>query len=224
MPRRGILPLLLALVLGASAAACLRVQPRVGSVPAAVESLEGYASWRLTRDGASAKSSFTFLIALPDRGLIEITDPLHRTVSRLVFDGETAYLVLPGKRAYWQADRSEIMMKLLGLDISPAELAALLSGREQSLSGWSLEADDRGRIVGGHRGGLEFLVRDFFNGGRLPRTIDFSNGTDQGSLRVSRLQFNQPPREGALSLSFLDDDRYRAVGWTEIEAWLRDED
>ena len=176
------------------------------------------------RDGASARSRFTFLIVLPDRGVIEITDPLHRTVSRLVFDGKTAYLVLPGKRAYWQADRSEIMTKLLGLDISPAELAALLSGREQSLSGWSLEADDRGRIVGGHRSGLEFLVRDFFNGGRLPRTIDFSNGTDQGSLRVSRLQFNQPPREGALSLSFLDDDRYRAVGWTEIEAWLRDED
>ena len=221
---RRILPLLLAGILGMSAAACLRVRPRVGTVPPTVESLEGYASWRLVRDGASARSRFSFLIALPDRGLIEITDPLNRTVSRLIFEGETAYLVLPGKHAYWGADRSEVMTRLLGFDFSPAELSALLSGREQGLTEWGLEADDRGRVVRGRRGDLTFSVRDFFDGGRLPRTVAFSNGTDQGSLRVIRLEFNRPLREGALRLSFLDDGRYRAVGWSEIEKWLRDED
>lgn len=222
--RRGFFPLLIAGVLGLSAAACFRVRPPVGTVPPTVNSLEGYASWRLVRDGASARSRFSFLIVLPDRGLIEITDPLNRTVSRLALEGETAYLVLPGKHAYWEADRPEVMTKLLGFDINPEELSALLSGREKGLSGWNLEADDRGRVVRGRRDGLAFSVRDFFDGGRLPRTVAFSNGTGLGSLRVIRLRFNQPLREGALRLSFLEDERYRGVGWPEIEKWLRDED
>jgi hypothetical protein len=192
-------------------------------VPPTVESLEGYASWKIVRDGASARSRFSFLIVPPDRGLMEITDPLNRTMSRLVIEGETAFLVLPGKHAYWKADRTDIMTKLIGFDINPEELSALLSGRQQGLGGWSLKTDDQGRVVGGQRGSLTFLVREFFDGGRLPRTAAFSNGTDQGSLRVIHLRFNPAPREGAFRLSFLNDSGYRAVGWAEIEKLLKDE-
>ena len=222
--RRPTLLLLLAGLLGISAAACLSVQTKVGTVPPTVDSLEGYASWKLVREGASSRSRFSFLFVLPDRGVIEISDPLNRTVSRLVVEGKTAYLVVPGKHAYWKADRSEVMTRLLGFDIRPEELVALLSGREHGLNEWSLETDGLGRVIRGRRGGLEFSVREFFDRGGLPRTVAFTNGADQGSLKVIRLQFNQPPREGALRLSFLDDERYRAVGWPEIEKWLRDED
>jgi outer membrane biogenesis lipoprotein LolB len=189
-----------------------------------MESLEGYASWQLVRDGAAARSRFSFLFVLPGRGLMEITDPLNRTVSRLILEGSTAYLVLPGKHAYWKADRPEVMTRILGFDISPEELSALLSGREQGLSGWSLEKDSGGRVIAGRRDSLTFSVGEFFDGGRLPRTAAFSNGTDQGRLRVLQLRFNQPTREEAFQLSFLDDARYRAVGWDEIEKWLSDED
>ena len=224
MARRGILPFFLAGSLVLGPAACFRVQTLVETVPPIVESLEGYASWRLARDGVSSKSRFSFLIVPPDRGRIEISDPLNRTAARLVLEGDTAYLVLPGEHVYWEAGRSEVMTRLLGFDINPEELSSLLSGREEGLGGWSLEADDGGRFVGGRRDGLEFSVREFFDGGRLPRTVSFSNGTDQGSLKIIRLRFNQPPREGALRLSFLEDERYRAVGWSEIEKRLKDED
>ncbi len=222
--RRGILLLLFAGLLVLSSAACLGVRPSVGTVPPTVESLEGYASWRVERDGASARSRFSFLLVVPDRGLIEITDPLNRTVSRLVLNGETAYLVVPGKRAYWQADRREVMTKLLGFDFDPQELSALLSGRESGLTGWRLETDDRGRVVGGRRGDLAFSVVDFFEGRRLPRTVAFSTGSTEGRLKVIRLRFNQPQKEDPFRLSFLNDERYRAVGWPEIEKWLRNED
>jgi outer membrane biogenesis lipoprotein LolB len=222
--RRRSLLLLLASLLGISAAACLSVQPKVGTVPPTVGSLEGYASWKLVREGASSRTRFSFLFVLPDRGVIEMTDPLNRTLSRLIVEGETAYLVVPRKHAYWQAARSEVMTRLLGFDIRPEELAALLSGRERGLNEWSLETDDQGRLIRGRRGGLTFSVREFFDRGGLPRTVAFANGTDQGSLKIIRLQFNQPPREGALGLAFLDDERYRAVGWQEIEKWLRNED
>jgi len=218
------LPLLAAGVLGLTAAACLHVGSKVGTVPPAVESIEGYASWRLVREGASTRARFSFLLVLPDRGVIEITDPLNRTVSRLVLEGETAFLVMPGRRAYWRADRTEVMTKLLGFAINPEELSALLTGREPGLGGWILEADDRGRIARGRRDGLAFSVQEFFDGGRLPRTVVFSDGEVQGSLKVMSLRFNQPLREEAVRPAFLEDDRYRAVGWPEIETWLRDED
>ena len=118
-------------------------------------------------------------------------------MSRLVLEGETAFLVMPGRRAYWRADRTEVMTKLLGFDINPEELSALLTGREPGLGGWILEADDRGRIARGRRDGLAFSVQEFFDGGRLPRTVVFADGEFRGSLKVMRLRFNQPaPRGG----------------------------
>jgi outer membrane biogenesis lipoprotein LolB len=215
-----LLPGLLVILSGA----CFVVRPSFGPIPPVVRSLEGYASWRLVRDDASARSRLSFLFVLPDRGLIEIHDPLNRTVSRLFLEGGSAYLVIPGKRAYWEAPRREVMGKLLGFDLSVEELSGLLSGRDRQLTGWTLQTDDRSRVTGGHRDDLTFLVRRFFEHGRLPEMIDLSNGTDRGSLRVIRLRFNQATKEDAFRLAFLSDDRYRAVSWAEVEEWLRHED
>jgi outer membrane biogenesis lipoprotein LolB len=224
LSRRRIPPRLLLGAWLSLTSACLFVRTSLGPVPASVSSLEGYASWRLVREGASSRARFSFLLVLPARGLIEVTDPLNRTVSRLFLEGETAYLVLPGKKAFWQASRGDVMTKLLGFDLSPEELAALLCGRAEGLTGWSLETDDRARVIGGRRGELTFSVGQFFDGGRQPQTIAMANGAARGSLRIIRLQFNQPPRPDSFRLDFLADERYRAVGWPEIEAWLRNED
>jgi len=63
---------------------------------------------------------------------------------------------------------------------------------------------------------------------RLCASIDvvvvFTGGEGQGNLKVIRLRFNQPFREEALRPIFLEDKRYQAVGWPEIETWLRHED
>ena len=212
-----------AFLLALGATVCSRPAPKVGPVPPAVESLEGYASWRLVRDGAASRSRFSFVLVLPDRGVIEITDPLNRAVSRLFLDRQTAFLVFPGKKAYWRAERTEVMTRLLGFDINPAELAALLTGREPGLEGWALETDAQGRTAGGRRDGLTFLVQEYFEASRVPRTLVFAVGDGRGTLRVARLGFNQPLREEALHPGFLDDDRYREVGWPEIEKWLNNE-
>ena len=114
--------------------------------------------------------------------------------------------------------------KLLGFDFSVEELAGLLTGGAEELPGWTLDRDERSRLSGGRRGELAFMVRGYFDDGRLPQTIELSKGPDRGALRVISLRFNQPVREEAFRLSFLSDDRYRAVSWTEIEDWLRHED
>jgi outer membrane biogenesis lipoprotein LolB len=189
-----------------------------------VVSLEGYASLRVVREGTSARSRFSFLFVLPDQGIIVVTDPLNRTAARLFLGREEAYLVLPGKRVYWKAVREEVMSKLLGFALTPEEFSAILTGRAEALGGWELETDGQGRLARGRRQGLAFSVRQFFPESRLPRIIALDYGGDQGSLRILRVRFNEPIEKDALRLSFLEDARYMAVTWTEMEKWLRHED
>jgi hypothetical protein len=205
-------------------AACLPSRPSISPVPPRVESLEGYASLRLIREGGSARSRFSFLFLLPDQGLIVVTDPLNRTAARIFLGKEDAYLVLPGKRAYWKGAQDEVMSRLLGFALSPEEFSAILTGKAEALGGWALEMNGRGRIVRGRRGALAFTVRQFFPDGRVPQTIALDRGGDQGSLKILRLRFNVPSREDAFRLSFLEDKRFTAMTWTEIERWLRNED
>jgi outer membrane biogenesis lipoprotein LolB len=187
-----------------------------------VESVEGFATLRLARDGGTAKSKLSFLFRLPDQGRIEVLDPLGRTASLLFLDGEEAYLVLPGRRAYWRSDREEVMSKLLGFALGLEDLTHLLTGRADRLSGWSLEKDNQGRVLRGQSGDLRFEVRQFFERSPLPRLLVLSRAEDRGSLRILRMSFNQPLKAKAFHHFFLDEDGYRPVDWNEVERWLRE--
>lgn len=218
--RRGVSALL-----GLSAAAlvsCFPTRPAVAPLPPTVESMEGFATLRLARSGETAKSRLSFVVRLPGQGRIEVLDPLGRTASLLFLDDDVAYLVLPSRRAYWKSGRDEVMSKLLGFALELQELTDILTGRGDRLSGWTLEKDGQGRVIRGRREDLRFEVRQFFDRSLIPRLLVLSHGEDRGSLRVLRLNFNQPLKAEAFRHFFLDEGGFRPAEWDEVEAWLRE--
>ncbi len=202
---------------------CHLGKPRFSPLPPQVVSIEGYASLRLTRGGETAKSRFSFIFVLPDKGRIEAYDPLGRTISILFLDMEEGFLVLPSKRVYWRTGREDALAKLFGFDLSPKEITDMLSGKAEEMNGWDLERDGQGRIVRGRRDLLRFEVRQFFGQSVLPQLLALSRGGEKGSLKIIRLSFNQPLKSAAFELSFLQDEAYKPSTWEEIEKWLRDE-
>ena len=212
----------LLLFTAAALVSCLPSRPEVAPVPPTVESIEGFATFRMAREGETAKSKFSFLFRLPGQGRVEVIDPLGRTASILFLDDDVAYLVLPGRRAYWKSGREEVMSKLLGFALGTEDLAHILTGRADRLSGWHLEKDGKGRVVRGRREDLSFEIRQFFEPGPLPWLLVLSRAEDKGSLRVLRMNFNQPLKEKAFHYFFLDDDSYRPADWAEVERWLRE--
>jgi outer membrane biogenesis lipoprotein LolB len=203
-------------------ASCLPSRPAVSPVPPEVESVEGFASFRLAREGGTAKSRLSFLLHLPGEARIEILDPLGRTASLLFLNGEEAFLVLPSRHAYWRSGREDIMSKLLGFALDLRDLAHILSGRGDRLGGWILEKDSRGRVFRGRREEVGFEVRQFFEPGQVPRLVVFIREEDRGSLRVLRLSFNQPLKPQAFRHFFLEEGGYRPAEWPEVESWLRE--
>lgn len=201
---------------------CLPSRPAVAPLPPTVESVEGFATFRLAREGGTVKSKLSFLFRLPSQGRIEVLDPLGRTASLLFLDDDVAYLVLPGRRAYWKSGRDEVMTKLLGFALGPEDLIYILTGRGDRLNGWSLEKDSQGRVVRGRREDLQFEVRQFFERSPLPRLLVLSRAEDKGSLRVLRMSFNQPLKAKAFHHFFLDEGGYRPADWNEVERWLRE--
>jgi len=202
---------------------CRPVRPVFSPLPPQVKSIEGYASFRLNREGAAVKSRFSFLFLLPDRGRIEVSDPLGRTISLLFLEREEAYFVLPRKRAYWKSSRDEVLAKLLGFSLSPEEMISLLTGKAVQMRGWVVEEDGRGRAVRGRRDDLQFEIRQFYGASSLPQLLSLSRAADQGSLKILRLNFNQPLKDEAFKHSFLEDATYASTTWEEIEKWLQNE-
>lgn len=201
---------------------CLPPRPAVAPPPPAVESIEGYATFRLARGGGTAKSKLSFLFRLPGQGRIEVLDPLGRTASILFLDSEEAYLVLPGRHAYWKSGREEVMSKLLGFALGPEDLTHILTGRGDQLSGWTLEKDSQGRVIRGRSEDVRFEVRQFFEQSPVPQLVVFIRAEDKGSLRVLKMSFNQPLKAGAFHHFFLDEGGYRPADWPEVESWLRE--
>lgn len=220
--RRGAAALLLLSVL--TLFSCLPSRPVVSPLPPVVESVEGFASFRLAREGETAKSKLSFLLRLPGQGRVEVIDPLGRSASILFVDGEEAYLVLPGRRAYWKSNRENVMSKLLGFSLAVEDLVHILTGRADRLSGWALEKDSRGRVFRGRCRDLSFEIRQFFEQSSLPLLLVLIRAEDRGSLRILRMSFNQPLKEKAFTYFFLDDKSFRPAEWSEVERWLRNPD
>jgi len=213
----------LAIVQAAGFFFCRPARPLFSPLPPQVRSIEGHASFKLVRRGEIIKTRFSFIFLLPDQGRVQVSDPLGGTISDLLFDRGEAFFVLPRKRAYWRASRCEVMSKLLGFALSPEEIIALVSGKSSRLEGWKTEEDSRGRVVRGSRTDLRFEVREFFGSSSLPTLIVFSSLSEEGSLRIRRLNFNQPLKEEVFRPSFLDDPSYESAGWEKIEQWLKND-
>lgn len=183
--------------------------------------MEGYASLRYEGPQGSAQIKFSFLFVSPDRGRIDGSDFLGRTIYQVIITENQAYFVLPSKKVYWRAEEQEIVFRFMGFHLSLEEMASLLSGRwpedreGNRLIEWDLERDNQRRIVSGNRGDLQFYVKEFIADTDIAREIFFSHPLNEGRLKIRNIGFNQPSNERAFSTGFVQ--RYQEKTWEEIQ-------
>ncbi|HVP90414.1 MAG TPA: hypothetical protein VMS75_04265 [Terriglobales bacterium] len=197
-------------------AACARRPPVLVPPASGVEAVAGYAAASVHGETADVKGKFAFLFRRPGLGRVEVFDPLGRTVYYIVFTGQTAYLVVPGRKAYAEDRPAAMVARFLGFALGPDEALVLLSGQWPEsagvvAAGWALGRDPQGRVIRGERGGLVFEVAGFFPGAGVPRTVTFSRPGASGRLRVLSLEFNPAPRPGAFGTGFLKTFARRPV-------------
>jgi len=203
---------------------CTIPQTRISPPPPQIERIEGYASLRIESGDESARSKFSFLFQLPDRGRIDVSSFLGKTVYQIVIDNQTAFLLIPSKKVYWQGKEEEIVEKILGFRLNLDELISLMTGEWKVAEekpwqrGWILEQDEGGRIQAGQRVELGFEVIEFFPNTSVVRLLTFEHPLNRGRLKILAINFNQPLKEGVFSRQFLN--RYQKKSWAEIEEML----
>jgi len=194
--------LLIAVLLGA----CARRIPTLVPPSCGLEAVEGYASASISGADAAAKGRFAFVFRRPGFGRVEAVDPIGRTAFLVIFRGDRAWFVLPGKKIYAEDAAPVMMGRFLGIDLLPDEILPLLSGLWTGAgpeSGWTVERDERGRAVRCAQENFFFTVREFFPGGGVPRRIEFAGAETTGRLKVLALAFNPAPADAAFDVSFL---------------------
>jgi len=214
-PRRFGLPGLVGLI--AALAACEVRVPVLVPPSGGVEAVDGFGSASLRGEDAVVKGKFAFLFRRPGLGRVEAVDPIGRTAFLMIFRGDRAYFIVPGKKAYAEEGPETMMERFLGISLPPDEALRLLSGTWADAgagSGWGVERDDRGRVARGGRDGFAFTVREFFPGAGVPRDIGLSGPGTSGRMKVLKIGFNPPLREAAFDVSFLRG--YALKTWDEI--------
>jgi hypothetical protein len=201
----------------------------ISPVPEQIKNIQGYASLKITTEGDSARSKFSFLLVLPDRGRIDVTDFLGRSVYQIIIGRESAYLVVPSKKVYWQGAEEDIIDKFLGFPVSIDEMINIFSGRwpapnhsRLKLDFWILDRDEKGRIISGQRGELRFVVEEFIAETFIAHRLFFEHPLSEGRLRVIKMDFNQMYKTEAFDKDFLD--KYTQKTWPDIQEMLRDAD
>ncbi len=205
-------------------AACRPAKPALGPVPSEIRTLEGFASIRYSRGGASAKSRLAFLLAPPGRGRIEVLGPLNQRVFEVSVDEPDAVLILPSKRAYWRGPRDEVFETGLGFPLSLPETAALILGRWGRMgldNGWALDLDADGRAYAGRRPGFEFRVEEFFPAASIARKLTFRGGQSAGTMTILSIEFNASDPESRIGSSI--PPGYARVSRADMEKMLHDE-
>jgi hypothetical protein len=194
-----------------------------------VETLDGFGSLSLRGAGGSLRGRFSFLLALPDKGRIEVLDPFGRMRSGLIFRERAAYMLLPSRKAYWTGPEEELMENFLGFGVTLGELAGLIGGQWAGVGsfegseggGWAFEKDGAGRVLAGAKDEFRFKVEEFHGKTSVPKSVGFSRSGEEGRLRVLQVRFNRPPRGDAFGLSVLEG--WARKTWPEIEELLSDE-
>lgn len=200
-------------------------------LPLKIERIEGYASLRITGEQGSARSRFSFLFQLPHQGRIEFSNLLGRTLYQIIVDEDKAVFMIPSKKVYWQGEEEEIIRNFLGFRLNLDEMISLLSGKwedqemgvegEGSMGSWTLEKDEKGRIMAGQRAGFRFKIEKFFADTPFSQLLIFQHPLNKGRLKILRINFNQPVKKEAFSFSILES--YERKNWAEIEKILANE-
>jgi outer membrane biogenesis lipoprotein LolB len=209
-------------------ASCAGRLPVLVPPPAGVDAVAGYASASIEGEEMALKGKFAFLFRHPGAGRVDVSDPFGSTLYFLLFDKDTAYLVVPRKKTYAEEKPETLMGRFLGFSLQPDEVIRLLSGDWPEGRGaveepaWRLVRDESGRVGGGERNGFRFEILEFFPGAGVPRTLVFSAPGTSGRIRLLTVRFNPAPRPEALEADFLKSFRRRS--WEEIQEILKNED
>ena len=209
--------------------ACTRKNVFLAPPAEGIDEIEGYASLRVTTQRQTTRSRFSFLFSPPEKGRIDVLDPLGRVHYQLFFVDTEAYFVVPGKKAYWQGPEREILEKLFGLQLSLQDVVGLMSGywsppgqkksREETGS-WTFLKNRQGRIHSGQSGEFVFEVLEFFGQTSWAREVVFFFPQTEGRIKILNINFNQPISSGAFKTSF--KQMYKKKTWEEIRGLLFD--
>jgi hypothetical protein len=180
----------------------------------------------LAGDQGTARSKFSFLFQLPDRGRIDVTGALGRVLYRIVILGDNAYFVVPSVKAYWKGEEEEIIDKFLGFRLSLTEMINLLSGswnqqemlRDEGSENWSFTKGRNGRIISGQREDLWFKIEEFIGETPFARRLQFKHPWNTGQVKILSIKLNPPIKQGVFSTKFAE--KYQPKTWEEIQELL----
>jgi len=99
-----------------------------------------------------------FFLLVPDRGRLEILDPVGRLILMVLWSEQEEYLILPSERAYWSGfqGRSKLMAELIDLPLDPVEILAWIVGQGKGLAplagklnlSWALSPQEDQKLPG----------------------------------------------------------------------------
>ena len=201
---------------------CAPPPPSLTNLPEIIESVQGYASLKITAEGNAARSRFSFVFSHPDRAWIESTDILHRSLFQVVMAEGESYLVIPSKKVFWKGREEEIMNHLFGFPLNLREMSAMICGRWEkrlrSMSDtdeeWRLKRDASGRFVSGERGDVSFEIKEFIEKTPVARVFEFFSSGVEGRVKILRIDINSPLRHGLFSSSFTEN--FAELSWEQI--------
>ncbi|UCE42441.1 MAG: hypothetical protein JSV17_05640 [Candidatus Aminicenantes bacterium] len=207
--------------------ACCQPPPlSLSPIPSQIDRMEGHASLVISGDQGTARSKFSFLFELPDRGRIDVTGALGRVLYRIVIHEGEAYFVVPSKKVYWKGQEEEIIDKFMGFRLSLTEMINLLSGNwrelemlhNEGLRDWSFAEDQDGRIISGQREDLWFSVEEFIGDTPFARRLRFKHPESTGQVKVLSVDLNRPIKPNVFSTKFIE--KYQPKTWAEIQELL----
>ena len=209
---------------------CCQAPPiSLSPFPSRIERIEGHASLVISGDQGTARSKFSFLFQLPNRGRIDVSGALGRVLYRIfIHDGE-AYFIVPSKKVYWKGQEEEIIDKFMGFRLGLAEMINLLSGNwkkqepvlEEGQGAWVFSQDKRGRIVSGQRDDLRFEVEAFIEETPFARLLTFEHPSSTGQVKILSMDLNRPLKPNVFSKRFVE--KYQSKTWDEIQELLNHE-
>ncbi len=198
--------------------------------PDKIETIEGFASLKITGEEGYSRSKFSFFFSIPDKGKIEAFDFLGRTIYQIIIEKERAFLVVPSKKIYWESTEERIIDTFIGAKMTLSEVICFLIGEWDSLGEkredksqdpWIIKKDNKGRVIEGKKKDMSFTVSEYIDGTGLIRSLDFGNRFQKGTLKVLGIDFNSPVNQSHFSLSFIKD--FEEKSWEEIQKIIYNE-
>lgn len=200
-------------------------------LPHHIESVEGYASIKITGEENHTRARFSFILDSSRKGKIQVSNVMGKTLFQILIDKNQSFFVLPSKRAYWRGKEKEIMSKFLGFEMSLLELESFLTGRwerrmkknstSKEIKKWKLFTDEQGRAVRGEKGNLCFEVKEFLNDTSIARIFYFYYYKNEYRLKIIQIDFNQPVKKDVFSLDYLKG--YEQKSWAELEKLIEND-